>query len=34
MAEARESPLAQFKIDDIVPIHLGGVDVSFTDSAA
>jgi F-type H+-transporting ATPase subunit a len=34
MAEVRESPLTQFTIADIVPIHLGGVDVSFTNSAA
>jgi F-type H+-transporting ATPase subunit a len=34
MAEAHESPLAQFKIETILPIHLGGVDVSFTNSAA
>jgi F-type H+-transporting ATPase subunit a len=34
MAEVRESPLAQFRIEDILPIHLGGVDVSFTKSSA
>jgi F-type H+-transporting ATPase subunit a len=34
MAEVRESPLAQFRIADIVPIHLGGVDISFTNSSA
>ncbi|MEI9987644.1 MAG: F0F1 ATP synthase subunit A [Aliidongia sp.] len=34
MAEAHESPLSQFKIETIVPIHIGGVDVSFTQSAA
>jgi F-type H+-transporting ATPase subunit a len=34
MAEAHESPLSQFKIETIVPIHIGGVDVSFTQAAA
>ena len=34
MAEAHETPLAQFRIEDIVPLHIGGVDVSFTNSAA
>jgi len=34
MAEAHESPLTQFRIEDIVPLHLGGIDVSFTNSAA
>lgn len=34
MAEAHETPLAQFRIEDIVPLHLGGFDVSFTNSAA
>jgi F-type H+-transporting ATPase subunit a len=28
-----ESPLAQFKIEPIVPIHLGRYDVSFTNSS-
>ncbi|MDI9313692.1 MAG: F0F1 ATP synthase subunit A [Hydrotalea sp.] len=27
------SPLHQFKIEPIVPLHIGGVDVSFTNSA-
>jgi F-type H+-transporting ATPase subunit a len=34
MAEAQESPLAQFRIEDIVPIHVNGFDLSFTNSAA
>lgn len=34
MAEAHESPLTQFRIEDIVPLHIGGLDVSFTNSAA
>jgi F-type H+-transporting ATPase subunit a len=34
MAEAHESPLTQFRIEDIVPLHIGGFDVSFTNSAA
>jgi F-type H+-transporting ATPase subunit a len=34
MAEAHESPLAQFRIEDIVPLHIGRFDVSFTNSAA
>ncbi len=33
MAEANHSPLAQFEINRLVPIELGGVDVSFTNSA-
>ncbi len=33
MAEANHSPLAQFEINRLVPIDLGGVDVSFTNSA-
>lgn len=33
VAEAH-SPISQFDIHDIVPMHLGGVDVSFTNSAA
>ena len=34
MAEVHESPLTQFKIEPILPIHLGGIDLSFTNSAA
>jgi F-type H+-transporting ATPase subunit a len=34
MAEAHETPLTQFKIEDIVPIHIGRIDLSFTNSAA
>jgi F-type H+-transporting ATPase subunit a len=34
MAEAHEGPLDQFKIHEILPLHLGGIDVSFTQSAA
>jgi F-type H+-transporting ATPase subunit a len=34
MAEAHESPLTQFRIEDIVPLHIGRFDVSFTNSAA
>ena len=33
MAEAAHSPLEQFKIDRLFEIHVGGVDVSFTNSA-
>lgn len=33
MAVSKENPLNQFLIDRIVPIHVGGVDVSFTNSA-
>ena len=33
MAEPNHSPLAQFEINRLVPIELGGVDVSFTNSA-
>jgi F-type H+-transporting ATPase subunit a len=29
----KENPLAQFIIERLVPIHIGGVDVSFTNSA-
>ncbi|HEX4113182.1 MAG TPA: F0F1 ATP synthase subunit A [Stellaceae bacterium] len=29
----KENPLAQFTIDRLVPIHIGGVDASFTNSA-
>ena len=34
MAEAHESPLTQFRIEEIVPIHIGHFDLSFTNSAA
>ncbi|MGB8843971.1 MAG: F0F1 ATP synthase subunit A [Aliidongia sp.] len=34
MAELHETPLSQFRIETIVPIHVGGIDVSFTNSAA
>ncbi len=34
MAEGHHSPLEQFKIETLIPIHIGGVDVSFTNSAA
>jgi F-type H+-transporting ATPase subunit a len=33
LAEANHSPLAQFEINRLVPIEIGGVDVSFTNSA-
>ncbi|HEY7989885.1 MAG TPA: F0F1 ATP synthase subunit A [Stellaceae bacterium] len=33
MAVSKENPLNQFLIDRIVPIHIGGVDASFTNSA-
>ncbi len=33
MAVAKENPLNQFLIDRIVPLHVGGVDASFTNSA-
>jgi F-type H+-transporting ATPase subunit a len=33
VAIAKENPLAQFTIDRLVPIHIGGVDASFTNSA-
>ncbi len=33
MAEVNHSPLAQFEINRLVPIDLGGADVSFTNSA-
>jgi len=33
VAVSKENPLNQFLIDRIVPIHVGGVDVSFTNSA-
>jgi F-type H+-transporting ATPase subunit a len=28
-----ESPLEQFKIEEIIPIHIGGIDASFTNSS-
>jgi F-type H+-transporting ATPase subunit a len=30
---AHSSPLAQFTIEQIVPLHLGGVDISYTNAA-
>lgn len=33
-AAATDSPLAQFEIHPLVPIHLGRVDLSFTNSSA
>jgi F-type H+-transporting ATPase subunit a len=33
VAVSKENPLNQFLIDRIVPIHVGGVDASFTNSA-
>ena len=33
MAEAHHSPLSQFEIKTLVPIHIGGADVSFTNSS-
>ena len=33
MAVSKENPLNQFLIDRVVPIHIGGVDASFTNSA-
>ncbi len=30
---AAHSPLAQFEIKPLIPIHIGGVDISFTNSA-
>jgi F-type H+-transporting ATPase subunit a len=33
VAVSKENPLNQFLIDRIVPIHIGGVDASFTNSA-
>lgn len=33
MAEAH-NPLAQFEIKRLIPVHLGGVDLSFTNSSA
>jgi F-type H+-transporting ATPase subunit a len=32
-AEGGHSPLAQFEIHDLIPIHVGGVNLSFTNSA-
>lgn len=34
MADVKETPLSQFKIEDILPIHFGGIDASFTNSSA
>jgi F-type H+-transporting ATPase subunit a len=33
LAAEGHSPLAQFEIKELVPLHLGGTDVSFTNSA-
>jgi len=33
LAAVHENPLAQFTIERLVPIHIGGLDVSFTNSA-
>ena len=33
MAEAH-SPLAQFEIKPLIPLHIGGIDISFTNSSA
>ncbi len=33
MAITKENPLNQFLIDRIVPIHVGGIDASYTNSA-
>jgi F-type H+-transporting ATPase subunit a len=33
LAEAHHSPLAQFEVHRLIPIHIGGVDLSFTNSA-
>lgn len=33
MAAEGHSPLAQFEIKQLVPLHMGGADVSFTNSA-
>jgi F-type H+-transporting ATPase subunit a len=33
VADANHSPLAQFEIKPLVPIEIGGLDVSFTNSA-
>ena len=33
MAEGHHSPLEQFEIKTLIPIHIGGVDISFTNSA-
>jgi F-type H+-transporting ATPase subunit a len=34
LAEGHHSPLEQFEIQTLIPIHIGGVDISFTNSAA
>ena len=33
MAEAHHSPLAQFEIKTLLPLEVGGVDISFTNSS-
>lgn len=33
MADAHHSPLAQFEIKTLIPINIGGADISFTNSA-
>jgi F-type H+-transporting ATPase subunit a len=33
LASAEHSPLAQFEIKKLIPIEIGGVDISFTNSA-
>ncbi|HVZ02533.1 MAG TPA: F0F1 ATP synthase subunit A [Dongiaceae bacterium] len=33
MAEGHHSPLEQFEIKTLVPIHIGGVDISFTNAS-
>jgi F-type H+-transporting ATPase subunit a len=33
LAEGHHSPLEQFQVHTIVPIHIGGVDVSFTNAS-
>lgn len=33
MADAHHSPLAQFEIKTLIPIQIGGADISFTNSA-
>ena len=30
---AEHSPLAQFKVEPIVPLHIGGVDISYTNAS-
>ena len=32
-AEGAHGPMEQFKIEPIIPIHLGGLDISYTNSA-